>query len=377
MRARPRLRRWAIAWATALAILLPPGPAVADVAEVLLEVPWRTQIDGLPDQRDNAALAGLGMVLAAYGRGATTAQLRQQHDLLVGEPHAPVTLASLTALAVTYGLLPQAPAEPERPPAEELRRQLAAGRPVLLSLGRGTPPAGERWVVAVGFRATGEIIYNDPGVPVPLYGQLRVFKPAEEQAWLSRGGPAVALALAATAAPPEVALSTASVEAGEPDPTAPAGPGATDAPAAGADPSPPWWRKIEAYARWFGLDPYYVAAVVLAESRGNPQAVGDQGHSVGLMQLHDAGYGAGLRDLRYDPLLNLWHGTLALAEGMAKYGDPYEAYARHYNPGGYAAGERVMAWYEWLRQLGGQISQTAAPTAESAPASAPATGGNP
>ncbi len=368
----PRLGCWAVAWALAIAILLPPSPAAADVADVLLEVPWQTQIDGLPDQRDNAALAGLSMVLAAFGRDADTADLRQQHDLLAGRPHAPVTLDTLSALAIAYGLLPQALVPAERPAAEELRHRLAAGRPAILSLGPGKPPAGERWVVAVGFRTTGEIIYNDPGAPVPLYGQRRVLPLAEEQAWLSRGAPAITLAAATPALGSPRTTAVPAATAAEA-----AGHSVAATADAGADPSPLWWRKIEAFARWFGLDPYYVAAVALAESRGDPLAVGDQGHSVGLMQLHDAGYGAGLRDLRYDPLLNLWHGTMALADGMAKYGDPYEAYTQHYNPGGYAAGERVMAWYAWLRQIGEQTSNTAAPTADRTAAAPPAMGGNP
>lgn len=41
-----------------------------------------------------------------------------------------------------------------------------------------------------------------------------------------------------------------------------------------------------------------------AESGLNPNAVGDQGHSVGLFQLHDQGMGYGMGNSRYDPRTN-------------------------------------------------------------------------
>lgn len=334
--ARPRLGWRLLASAAALLLAFLPGVSAAEVADVLLDVPWRTQIDGHPYQHHNAGVASLGMVLGAYGRAASTAQLREAHDSLAGAAQAPVTTASLSALAAAYGLLPQPLGGAGRSPAEALRAALAAGRPDVLSLGPAPAPAGERWVVAVGIADAGTIIYNDPGFPVAFYGQLRLLAAAEEQAWLARGAPGFALALADPWSPAEDPAD------GEPAPSEPRP----------LDGSPAWWRQVEVYARWFGLDPYYVAAVALAESGGDPNAVGDQGHSIGLMQLHDAGVGSGLFDLRYDPLLNLWHGTQALAEGMARYGDPYEAYSQHYNPGGWAAGERVMAWYERLQDLG-------------------------
>lgn len=37
-----------------------------------------------------------------------------------------------------------------------------------------------------------------------------------------------------------------------------------------------------------------VLAVILQESGGDPDAIGDDGHSVGLMQLHDRGEGSGM-----------------------------------------------------------------------------------
>jgi soluble lytic murein transglycosylase-like protein len=48
----------------------------------------------------------------------------------------------------------------------------------------------------------------------------------------------------------------------------------------------------------------FILALIKAESNGNPRAVGDAGHSVGLFQLHDRGVGYGYTvEQRYDPAL--------------------------------------------------------------------------
>jgi soluble lytic murein transglycosylase-like protein len=53
-----------------------------------------------------------------------------------------------------------------------------------------------------------------------------------------------------------------------------------------------------------GVPPEFILALIKAESNGNPRAVGDAGHSVGLFQLHDRGVGYGYTvEQRYDPAL--------------------------------------------------------------------------
>ncbi|MCL5110672.1 MAG: transglycosylase SLT domain-containing protein [Chloroflexi bacterium] len=314
-----------------LAALLLPQTASGEVAAVLIDLPWRSQVDGQPDQRENAGLAGLGMVLAAYGQDWSTARLREEIDLMTGIAHVPADSLSLMALAGAHGLRATPLAN-----ARRLRTQLAAGRPALLFLGRGTNPDRARWVVAVGYTAENQLLYDDPAWPMPRFGQHRILAVDEEKTWQTAGTVGFWL---------------------ERDPiiTTPAPPTNAVAPATG-DANPDWWLKIEAYADWFGVDPFFVAAVLLEESGGNPAAVGDQGHSVGLMQLHDQGVGSGLLDLRYDPLLNIWYGAQTLAEGIRLYGDPTLAYARYYNPGGDAAAARVMARYRALVALAGSTT---------------------
>jgi hypothetical protein len=310
--------------AITLAILL-PGTTSAEVATVLIDLPWRSQVDGQPDQRANSGPAALGMVLAAYGQEWSTGSLRQELDAFGGTAHSTASSASLLALARVHGLKATLLPDPH-----ELWPLLTAGRPALLLLDTANGPARDRWVVAVGYSTTNQLLYDDPAWPVAGLGQNRVMTPAEQAAWRAGGGVGFWLERDGLVSP---LPSTPSA--------APAAPAA----------SPGWWHMIEAYADWFGIDPFFVAAVLLVESGGNPAAVGDQGHSVGLMQLHDAGVGRGLFELRYDPLLNIWYGAQALAEGMRLYGDPSLAYSRYYNPGGDNAARQVMARYRALQAL--------------------------
>jgi hypothetical protein len=97
---------------------------------------------------------------------------------------------------------------------------------------------------------------------------------------------------------------------------------------------------------------------MLAESGGRADAVGDSGHSVGLFQLHDQGYGTGMGDHRYDPEINADRGARGLAEawhvGEKKgYDGEYavrKAYDYSFNPGGGFAyqGDAVVKYYNQL-----------------------------
>lgn len=75
-------------------------------------------------------------------------------------------------------------------------------------------------------------------------------------------------------------------------------------------------RKVDAAADRFGLPRNFLRAIVLEESGGRPDALGDQGMSVGLLQLYDAGQGAGMTKAeRKDPDLNLAAGMPYVREG--------------------------------------------------------------
>lgn len=95
-------------------------------------------------------------------------------------------------------------------------------------------------------------------------------------------------------------------------------------------------------ARKYQLPPAYLGAVMMAESRGDAFAIGDQGHSLGLFQLHDQGLGQSLGDRRFDPVLSAQIAAEALSEGWREgvkqglSGDDLVgfAYGYKFNPGG-------------------------------------------
>ncbi|GAB4332881.1 MAG: hypothetical protein Kow0010_18940 [Dehalococcoidia bacterium] len=102
----------------------------------------------------------------------------------------------------------------------------------------------------------------------------------------------------------------------------------------------------------------FLKAVMLAESGGRADAVGDDGHSVGLFQLHDQGYGHGMGDARYDPEINADRGARGLAASWHKVigASPIteagvrDAYDDTFNPGGGWAyqGDAVVRHYNAL-----------------------------
>ena len=118
------------------------------------------------------------------------------------------------------------------------------------------------------------------------------------------------------------------------------------------------------WAQKYNVPPLFLKSVMLSESGGQPDAVGDQGHSVGLFQLNDNGYGAGMGDSRYDPQTNADRAAQGLAEAWhagqnAGYTGEYAvraAYDYSFNPGGGWAyqGDSVVRNYNQLLANQGQ-----------------------
>ena len=108
-----------------------------------------------------------------------------------------------------------------------------------------------------------------------------------------------------------------------------------------ADPNQ-WDTLLNRLGQKYNVPPTFLKAVMLSESGGQPDAVGDQGHSVGLFQLNDQGYGAGMGDARFDPATNADRGARGLAEAWhagekAGFTGEYAvraAYDYSFNPGG-------------------------------------------
>lgn len=124
-----------------------------------------------------------------------------------------------------------------------------------------------------------------------------------------------------------------------------------------ADPDQ-WDGMLNRIGQKYNVSPLFLKAVMLSESAGRPDAVGDNGHSVGLFQLHDQGYGAGMGDSRFDPEINADRGARGLAEawhagekaGFSGENAVRAAYNYSFNPGGGWAyqGDSVVRHYNQL-----------------------------
>lgn len=119
-----------------------------------------------------------------------------------------------------------------------------------------------------------------------------------------------------------------------------------------------WDGMLNRLGQKYNVPPLFLKAVMLSESGGRADAIGDSGHSVGLFQLHDQGYGAGMGDTRFDPEVNAERGTRGLAEAWhagekAGYTGEFAvraAYNYSFNPGGGWAyqGDSVVRHYNEL-----------------------------
>jgi soluble lytic murein transglycosylase-like protein len=134
--------------------------------------------------------------------------------------------------------------------------------------------------------------------------------------------------------------------------------------ASGAPADPDRWDALlNRLGQKYNVPPLFLKAVMLIESGGRPDAVGDGGHSVGLFQLHDQGYGYGMGDLRYDPEANAERAARGLAASWQKvvaagYSGEYAvraAYDDSFNPGGGFAyqGDALVRTYNRLLEAQG------------------------
>jgi soluble lytic murein transglycosylase-like protein len=127
-----------------------------------------------------------------------------------------------------------------------------------------------------------------------------------------------------------------------------------------------WCQLISRYASKYNLDPNLIAALILQESGGNPQAYSPSG-AVGLMQvMPNDGLAAGfmcptgpcfakrpsIQELQ-DPEFNIDYGVRMLAALVNKYGNIRDG-LKAYGPGnvGYYYVNKVMAIYNNYRRAG-------------------------
>ena len=108
---------------------------------------------------------------------------------------------------------------------------------------------------------------------------------------------------------------------------------------------------IEETAESYGISPKLVKAIIEVESGGNANAVGDDGNSIGLMQIQPRYHAQRLKEGEslLDPKVNVRVGCEILSEIMDKYGTLDEVLTV-YNAG-HDTGDRSYAnrVYEELR----------------------------
>ena len=147
--------------------------------------------------------------------------------------------------------------------------------------------------------------------------------------------------------------------------------GAAETPDVETVPTPaslPHRDLLERLAEAYSVPAAFLGALMMAESGGDPRAVGDEGASVGLFQLHERGMGAGLGELRFDPELNAAVGARGLAVGWYEglrhdlRGEELVRFAYDYrfNPGGGPGrqGDAVYSQYRFYEALARRSAAT-------------------
>jgi hypothetical protein len=208
-----RAWRWAVGLALAVAIAgaALPGPARAEEARVILNVPYRTQLDGSPYAGSNCGPAVIGMVLAGYGREIPTEDLRGQVNDLQrtwGDFDSGTAIENLAVIARRYGLEPLDLFEGRKLrqwSLDDVRRHLDAGRPVVpqvwyrgLTGREGQRYNGDHYIALIGY-AGDEFVYHDPVDKDGLGPTVRINAGELERAWRESDLPFAALAIAGSA----------------------------------------------------------------------------------------------------------------------------------------------------------------------------------
>ena len=166
-------RLWLIAL---LAVVLLTGqPAPVQATElVILNVPYRTQLDGSLYQGANCGPASLAMVLNGFGQTVSIADMRAQVNDLQGtwgDYNSGTAIENLGVIARRYGVEPLdlwAAGRLRRWTLDDVRAHLVAGRPVVPQVWYPGLPGrenaryrGDHFIVLTGF-VGGEFFFHDP-----------------------------------------------------------------------------------------------------------------------------------------------------------------------------------------------------------------------
>ena len=206
--ATPSQREQALAAERALVGLATGGqPRTGSFARgnnILLDVPFRTQLDNSNYAPTNSGPASLAMVLGGYGTNVAVSDLRALMNGLDGNysPGALVRIETIARVAERGGLNVldlYRGARFNEWTVEQVREMIRRGYPVATLvqgavLPGGTPPgaARERFITIIGMDGD-ELIYHDPAYPDEGQGAARRI-PARllDQGWLAASTPRLA-----------------------------------------------------------------------------------------------------------------------------------------------------------------------------------------
>jgi hypothetical protein len=206
---------WLLLLLVVCALVRPPA-VLADAPEVLLAVPYRSQLDDSPYARSNCGPASIGMVLAAYGLEVSTADLRAAVNDLQGtwdDYNSGTAIENIAVIVRHHGLNPldlRAGKGLRRWTMDDVRRHLDAGHPVVPQVWyRGLPGRadksynGDHYVVMTGY-GEGFFYFHDPINADGLgpYGRMSVAD--FQRSWEESDLPFAAVAIAGTADRPSV-----------------------------------------------------------------------------------------------------------------------------------------------------------------------------
>jgi hypothetical protein len=157
-----------------LVVALGATPARAEGPDdLVLDVPYRSQLDGTVWASSNCGPTTIGMVLAAYGQDVPTKVLRDRANQLFGiaDPSTGTRLQDLARVVAERGLVVNGPydaARLRRWNLDDVRKEVKAGHPVvpevyypLLPNHRAHPVATDHYIAIVGLSGDGFVV-NDP-----------------------------------------------------------------------------------------------------------------------------------------------------------------------------------------------------------------------
>jgi hypothetical protein len=206
--ATPSQREQAMAAERALVAIATGGqPRTGSFARgnsILLDVPFRTQLDNTNYAPTNSGPASLAMVLGGYGTNVAVSDLRALMNGLDGNysPGSTVRIETIARVAERGGLNVldlYRGARFNEWTVEQVREMIRRGYPVATLvqgavLPGGTPPgaARERFITIIGMDGD-ELIYHDPAYPDEGQGAARRI-PARllDQGWLAASTPRLA-----------------------------------------------------------------------------------------------------------------------------------------------------------------------------------------